>query len=120
MTTQGSMQRIFQYQASHRIARLVAAAIVLLVFMVQAESESARAIKSRVPPNYPELARRMHVSGVVVVEAKVDTEGKVVDVKPVSGNQMLSNAAQEAVRKWRFEPGPKIDMVEVEVNFAAQ
>jgi TonB family protein len=47
----------------------------------------------------------------------VDPEGKVTDVKPLSGNTMLSIAASEAVRKWRFEPGPGESTEEVALNF---
>ena len=47
-----------------------------------------------------------------------DPEGKVTDVKRVSGNGMLSSAAEDAVRKWRFEPGPGASTVELSLNFA--
>jgi TonB family protein len=76
-----------------------------------------RAIKSRVAPVYPEIAKRMKVSGVVKLDVTVDAEGKVTDVKEVSGNHTLSIAAEEAVRKWRFAPGPGVSTVSVELNF---
>jgi len=54
----------------------------------------------------------------VRLEVTVDAEGKVTDVKKVSGNGMLSNAAEDAVRKWRFESGAGSSTVEVILNFA--
>jgi outer membrane biosynthesis protein TonB len=48
----------------------------------------------------------------------VDPDGAVVDTKAVSGNHMLSVAAEEAVRKWRFVPAAAQSTVEVTVNFA--
>ena len=77
-----------------------------------------RAIKSRVAPVYPEIAKRMRVEGVVKLDVTVDAEGKVVDVKAVSGNGVLAAAAQEAVRKWRFAPGAGTSTVSVNVDFA--
>jgi TonB family protein len=78
-----------------------------------------RAVKSRVAPVYPEIARRMKISGAVKVMATVDTEGKVTDVKAISGNSALMSAAEDAVRKWRFAPGPDVSQVEVTLNFQA-
>jgi TonB family protein len=96
-----------------------AAALALMVAMAMpARAADERAVKSRVPPAYPEIARRMKITGVVKLTVTVDPDGKVTDVKPVSGNGVLSSAAEEAVRKWRFEPGPGASTVEVVVNFA--
>jgi TonB family protein len=77
-----------------------------------------RAIKSRVAPAYPELAKRMKISGIVKIEATVDAEGKVTDVKTLNGNRALSNAAEDAVRKWKFAPGGGEAKVDVDVTFA--
>jgi TonB family protein len=77
-----------------------------------------RAVKQRVAPVYPELAKRMKITGEVKMQATVDADGKVTDVKVISGSSALVNAAEDAVRKWRFAPGAGVDQVEVSVNFA--
>jgi TonB family protein len=79
---------------------------------------SDRAVKSKVPPVYPEIARRMKITGVVKVEATVDADGKVTDVKTLSGSRTLSTAAEEAVRKWKFAPAGAASTEDVDVNFA--
>ncbi len=95
------------------------AALALVVAMaLPASAADNRAVKSRVAPIYPEIAKRMRVAGEVRLEVTVDPEGKVTDVKKISGNTMLSAAAEEAVRKWRFDPGPETSTVEVSLNFA--
>lgn len=76
-----------------------------------------RAVKSRVAPIYPELAKRMRISGVVNVQATVDADGKVTDVKATTGNRLLSGAAEDAVRKWKFVSGTGTAVVHVEINF---
>jgi TonB family protein len=100
--------------------RLMQAAALALVVMlaIPAGAADARAVKSRVPPVYPEIAKRMRVTGEVRLEVTVDANGTVTDVKTVSGNRMLSIAAEDAVRKWKFEPGSGVSMVEVALTFA--
>ena len=92
---------------------------MLCVFSVGVRAADERAVKSRVAPVYPEIAKRMRIGGVVKLEVTVDAEGRVTDVKAVSGNQMLSVAAEDAVRKWRFVPGSEQSIVEITLNFAA-
>ncbi len=96
---------------------LRAGVAMLAAGMVMPLHAEERAIKSRVSPVYPEIAKRMRVSGVVKLNVTVDAEGKVQDVKAVSGNSMLSTAAEEAVRKWKFEPGAGQATVSVSINF---
>jgi TonB family protein len=79
-----------------------------------------RAIVSKVAPTYPELAKRMHVSGVVVVQLTVAPDGSVSDSKVESGHALLGSAAQDAVRRWRFEPAAETTNMTVDVNFAGQ
>jgi TonB family protein len=71
-----------------------------------------------VPPVYPELAKRMKIAGVVEIEAKVDADGKVSEVKTITGNRALAPAAEDAVRKWKFSSGSGEATVQVDVNFA--
>lgn len=101
-------------------ARLFQAAALALVVALSMPARAAddRAVRSKVAPVYPELAKRMKIGGIIKIEATVDPQGAVVDTKTVSGNHMLSVAAEEAVRKWRFVPGAAQSTVEVTVNFA--
>jgi TonB family protein len=100
--------------------RFFQAVVLALLFTLAlpARAGDDRAIKSRVAPVYPELAKRMKIAGEVKLAATVDADGKVKDVKEVSGNHMLAVAAEDAVRKWRFEGGTGDVTVTVAVNFA--
>jgi protein TonB len=54
-------------------------------------------------PAYPDLARRAHVEGVVVLEAVIGADGSVRDVKVLHGvSPLLDPAALEAVKRWRY------------------
>ena len=101
-------------------AGVVRAAALALVVAIALPASAAgdRAVKTKVPPVYPELAKRMKITGIVKVEATVDPDGKVTAVKVVTGNSALQNAAEDAVRKWKFAAGEGTDTVNVDVNFA--
>lgn len=90
---------------------------LLAAMALPARAADDRTVKQKVTPIMPEIAKRMHISGQVRLEATVDASGKVTDVKEVSGNHMLSMAAEDAVRRWRFEPGSGESKVELAFNF---
>gem|GEM_PF-333040 len=58
----------------------------------------------KVPPRYPELARRARVEGEVVLRVTVNEEGYVTNVEVISGHQLLRQAAVDAVKQWKYEP----------------
>lgn len=66
--------------------------------------EIVRHVKTRVEPVYPDLARKMNLSGAVKVEVLVGLNGTVKEAKVLGGHPVLASAALEAARKWRFEP----------------
>jgi protein TonB len=65
---------------------------------------TAPALLERVEPEYPPLAVRAQVQGVVILEAVVDRDGRVEDVRVLRSIPLLNAAAIEAVRKWRYSP----------------
>jgi TonB family protein len=66
--------------------------------------EIVRRAKSRVEPDYPDLARKMNISGTVKIEVVVSTNGAVKTARVVGGHPVLAGAALDAAKKWRFEP----------------
>ena len=68
----------------------------------------------RVSPRYPSAARSYALSGEVVLKGRITKEGNVDQLKAVSGSPLLSNAAIDAVRQWKYQPykvdGSPIDM----------
>jgi len=81
------------------------------------QEEINRKVKIRVPPTYPELARRMNISGVVKVQITVAPNGTVKSAKLVGGHPVLANAALDAVKKWRYEPAAEETTGIVEFRF---
>lgn len=99
---------------STRTAAAVLAVLTLVVMVQpapvsaqQAQSEElVRRAKSKIHPSYPDLARKMNISGTVKIEVVVSPNGTVKDARVVGGHPVLANAALEAAKKWRFEPAP--------------
>jgi TonB family protein len=97
----------------------LAVALITFVFgfsLFTHADDAARKIKSRVNPQYPELARKMNVTGSVKLELVVAANGQVKSVKPLGGHPLLIDAAQNAVKQWRYEPGAEGTEV-VEIRF---
>ena len=81
------------------------------------QDELTRKVKSKVSPVYPELARRMSISGVVKVQVVVAPNGSVKSTKVVGGHPLLVNAATDAIKKWRFEAASEETTGIVEFKF---
>ena len=58
----------------------------------------------RVQPKYPQAALTAHAEGAVQIEATINKEGNVTNLKVLSGDPVLAHAALEAVRQWRYKP----------------
>jgi TonB family protein len=69
--------------------------------------EINRKIKNKVAPVYPELAKRMSITGVVKLQVTVAANGSIKNAKVIGGHPVLASAALDAVKKWRFEAGPE-------------
>lgn len=79
--------------------------------------EGSRKVQSKVAPVYPDLARRMKISGTVKVQITVAPNGTVKDITVVGGHPLLANAVIDAVRKWRFEARPQATTETLEFRF---
>jgi TonB family protein len=95
--------------------RLVLA--VSLFAPVLGYGEDTRKVKSSVPPEYPELARRLNIRGIARVEATVTPEGTVKSVKELGGNPVLVEALVRAVKKWKYEPADQTSVIEIKFDF---
>jgi len=79
--------------------------------------DTGRKLKSKVSPQYPDLARKMNVSGSVRLELLVAANGQVKSVKPLGGHPLLIDAAENAVKQWKYEPGAEgTEVVEIRFN----
>jgi TonB family protein len=110
-----------------RIFRLgllgLAVALIMLPPVVRSQDSDAtskRKISHRVVPEYPALARQMNITGKVKLEATVEPNGTVKSVHTVGGSPLLVQAATQALKDWKFEPGPKETTEIIEFEFKDQ
>jgi protein TonB len=71
---------------------------------VRFSPQTAEVVVRRVEPVYPLLAQEENVQGAVVLQARIDKDGNVQSVQVLSGPDILTAAALEAVKQWRFKP----------------
>ena len=86
------------------------------IAQTQSSDTTARKLIQKVEPHYPEIARRMNLSGTVKVVALVAPDGKVKKVQPVGGSPVLVQAAEAAVSQWKFAPGAESNET-IELHF---
>ena len=83
----------------------------------QEDTDGKRKVTNRVVPDYPEMARRMNLRGIVKVDVTVGSNGVVKTVEVKGGHPVLAQAAVTAVRKWKWEPASHDTREPVEVKF---
>lgn len=112
--------------SSSIVRRLLTVALILVAFAavvvnparaVGEDNEINRKVKSKVSPMYPEIARRMNISGTVRLVVVVTPTGAVKSTKVLGGHPLLVSAAEDAVKKWKFEPASAEDSGVVEFTF---
>jgi protein TonB len=106
--------------------KFVLAAMAVFVFSGAAAfaqsgstDETKRKVKSKTTPIYPELAKRMNVSGKVKIEVVITPDGHVKSTRVVGGHPLLVQACQDAVKEWKFTAAPEESTQVVEFEFHA-
>jgi protein TonB len=111
------------------VSQRIAAALLALVTVVGTFSltpagaqtpqndEINRRAKNKVQPFYPDLARKMNITGVVKIEVTVAPNGTVKQARVIGGHPVLANAALDAAKKWRFEPAAAESSGVIEFKF---
>jgi len=78
-----------------------------------------------VRPVYPPIAQQSNVTGVVILEIVIDTEGNVGQAQVLRSIPLLDQAALDAVKQWKYTPteisGTAVPVImTVVVNFTLQ
>lgn len=106
-----------------RWTRIAASLLALSMMAVGAAGQSVateegkRKIKTKTSPAYPELARRMNVTGKVKIEVIVTPDGHVRSTRVVGGHPLLVQACQDSVKEWKFFPAAEETTQIVEFDF---
>jgi TonB family protein len=98
----------------HQIPMVAVAAMMLAGFiaplkaqeepMKVSRAEAMSAATTKPTPSYPTIAKQLKVEGEVTVQVLIGEEGKVEVSTPVTGNPILTRAAVDTLKEWRFKP----------------
>jgi TonB family protein len=101
---------------------LSSASIVAVRLHAQSEEApgSKRKVRSLGKAQYPDLAKRLNLTGTVKVEVLVGPDGKVKRTRVLGGHPVLAAEAEKAAMQSEFEPGPKETTEIIEFKFAGQ
>jgi TonB family protein len=100
-----------------KLAQAVLLSAVLALTLPLTARADDREVVTRVKPVYPEMAKRMKISGMVLLHAKVDPKGKVIAVNTVMGETLLAEAAKVAVLQWKYAPAEFESTEDIEIEF---
>jgi TonB family protein len=114
---------VFTGQGFKRARKLFGVSVLLFSFLGAApaqDQEQARKVVAKAAPFYPEMARKMHLTGKVKLEVAIAAHGSVTAARLIGGNPVFEKSAVDAVKQWRFEPADKETKAVVVLEFAEQ
>jgi TonB family protein len=99
----------------HKLGHIVLASLLLVGSAAAGEPE--RRLIHRADPEYPPIAQKMNLHGIVRFKLWINPDGTVRRVEYVGGHPLLAESALKAVKAWIYEAGVKESTVAVEVKF---
>jgi len=107
-------------RSTRRLLVVVTALCALSLAGASLAQDTSRKVVAKTAPTFPELAKRMHLTGKVKVEIVITADGSVSSAKLVGGSPIFEKNAIDAVKQWKFEPADKEAKATVFVEFAGQ
>jgi len=81
------------------------------------KSDAGRKVVNKVSPIYPALARQMRLAGSVKIMATVGPDGTPKGTEVLGGHPLLTQAAVNAVLKWKWAAAPEETKELIELKF---
>jgi TonB family protein len=96
---------------------IAAAGLMLGLAGTPAIAQQARKPVVNPAPEYPELAKKMNMTGVVKALVTVAADGGVKDVQIQGGNPVLADSVEKTLRKWKYAPASAESKLQMEFKF---
>jgi TonB family protein len=103
--------------AAALLALLVFSAFGLLPVRAQSVVATRRPVKHLVTPAYPELAKKLNLTGTARIEVTIAPDGTVKHTRILGGHPVLASEAEHAAEKSTFEPAPSESVEVIEFKF---
>jgi TonB family protein len=109
---------IVSNEAQRWLRRLACVCLICFSAVPGIVAETGRGVKTKTVPVYPELARKMNISGTVKLQLIVEPGGEVKTVKPLGGHPLLIDSAVNAVKEWKYVPAgdETVELVSIVFN----
>src|SRR5438270_5531546 len=97
----------------------IAMSAVLAAALLQpvTAQDDVRHLRKQVKPAYPELARKMNVTGIVRLEIVIAPNGSVRSANVLGGHPLLTASAIDAVKMWQYDSASESTTTTVVFNF---
>ena len=100
-----------------KIAALCFLAMALLLAAVNLPAQETRKVLSNPVPVYPEMAKRLRLTGVVKVQVVIAPNGLIKETKVLGGHPVLVNAVEETLKNWKYAPASAETTTQLEFSF---
>jgi TonB family protein len=94
---------------------LLAMALTLGVTNLQAQD--SRKVLANPVPNYPDVAKRLRLVGVVKVQVVIGPDGKIKETNFIGGHPILVSAVEETLKEWKYAPASGETTAQLVFNF---
>jgi len=81
------------------------------------QAQEGRKVLSNPVPAYPEVARRMRLSGVVKVQVVIGADGRIKEKNVTGGHPILVRAVEDTLKNWKYAPASGETTTQLEFNF---
>jgi TonB family protein len=102
---------------THARAALCLALALTFLTTAAVPQETLPKVLKKVVPAYPDILKKMNVSGTVRVSVTINSDGTVKDVENRGGNAIFVDSVASAVSNWKFAPSDHPRTAEVSVTF---
>ncbi len=92
-------------------------AMLLFLAAVSLPAQEGRKLISNPTPPYPDIAKKMHLSGVVKVQVVIAPDGQIKSTKVIGGHPLLVTAVEDTLKKWKYAPSSTETAALLEFNF---
>ncbi len=103
-----------------KLTRIAASSFLAIAFTLSAvnvPAQEGRKVISNPKPDYPEITRQFHITGVVKVQVVIAPDGHIKSTNVIGGNPVLVSAVEETLKNWKYAPASGETTAMLEFSF---
>ncbi|PYU48112.1 MAG: hypothetical protein DMG48_21475 [Acidobacteria bacterium] len=81
------------------------------------QAQEGRKALSNPAPTYPEVAKRLRLTGVVKVQVVIGADGRIKEKNVIGGHPILVSAVEDTLKNWKYAPASGETTTQLEFNF---